>query len=347
MRDLLSWNLFLGRWAGVQVRLHVFFVLFAVVALQLASQSSEPRQLYGALACLGLLLASVFVHEIAHCVAARRMGGSADQIVIWPFGGLVNAHVPHEPQNELTVALAGPLANLAVCLLIAPLLLIVYSSVPLLQLLNPLAPPTGQAADLNWQAMLMWAFWINWLLVLVNMLPAYPLDGGRVLRSLLWVTTKYSFRESAIATARVAKFTALGLWIGAWAANNNSEFSFVALPLALMGFFLFFGARQEMDRLSEQEAEDAFFGYDFSQGYTSLEKTLAPPRRQRPGMFKKWMAERRANRRLRKQQLEADEERRVDDVLARLHECGPHALTEEDRALLDRVSARYRNRLQG
>ncbi len=344
MRDLLTWNISLGRWAGVQVRLHVFFVLFAIVAVHLGSKTNDHHQLYGTLACLGLLLASVLLHEFGHCLAARRMGGSADQIVIWPFGGLANVTVPHEPQHELLVAVAGPLVNFSICLLTAPLLLIVYQA-KMLPLLNPLATPQEMA--LTWQAGLMWTFWINWLLTLVNLLPAYPLDGGRVLRSLLWATTRHGFRESAIVAARVAKITAVGLCIGAWWLNDDPDYSFVPLPLVLIGVFLFFGARQETERLADHETEDAFFGYDFSQGYTSLEKTLAPPRHHQPGMFKKWLSDRRAARLLRQQQLEAEEERRVDDVLARLHERGPHSLSDEDRALLDRVSERYRNRPRG
>ncbi|HQU43597.1 MAG: hypothetical protein B7Z73_14820, partial [Planctomycetia bacterium 21-64-5] len=97
------------------------------------------------------------------------------------------------------------------------------------------------------------------------------------------------------------------------------------------------------DRLNDSETDDALFGYDFSQGYTSLEKT-AQSRKAPPGPVKKWLDERRAKRLQRQQQVEAEEDRRVDDVLARLHELGKHGLSEEDRALLNRVSARYRNR---
>ena len=341
MRDLLSWNLSLGRWAGVQVRLHVFFVLFAVVALHLATKGAEDHLLLVTAACLGLLLASLLIHEFAHCLAARRFGGGADQILIWPLGGLAPVHVPHDPHQELLIALAGPAANLTCCLLVAPLLMF---RVSLLPLLNPLAPPMGVDGTLSWQMALSWAFWINWLLAVVNLLPAYPLDGGRVLRALLWAGTKHSFRESAVLTARVAKFTALVLWVGAILLNGSAEYSFAALPLVLIGVFLFFGARQETDRLGEQESDDAVFGYDFSQGYTSLEKTLAPPRKQRPGPIKRWLADRRATQLLKQQRLEAEEERRVDEVLVRLHEQGPDSLTEDDRALLARVSARYRNR---
>jgi Zn-dependent protease len=343
MRDLLSWNISLGRWSGVQVRLHVFFVLFAVVALHLATKTPNDQLLWLTLTGLGLLLASVLAHEFGHCLMARRLGGHADQILIWPFGGLTSPSVPHEPHNELAVAVAGPFVNLAACAVIASLLMIVFHQ-PLTPLLNPLAPPMGKDELLSWQAGFAWAFWINWLLVLVNLLPAYPLDGGRVLRALLWATTRHSYRESAVLTARVAKLTAVALWIAAWFVNDSAEYSFAALPLVLTGVFLFFGARQEADRLSDQESDEAMLGYDFSQGYTSLEKTLAPPRKQRPGPVKKWLADKRAARLLRQQQLEADEERRVDEILARMHERGAHALSEDDRALLARVSARYRNR---
>lgn len=327
----------------MKVRLHVFFVLFAVVALHLATQGPDNHLFWLTVVCLGLLLASLLAHEFAHCFAARKFGGGADQIVIWPLGGLAQPSVPHDPQQEFWIALAGPLANLAACVVVSPLLTILYRH-SLVSLLNPLAPPMGADGALSGQVVLTWTFWINWLLAVVNLLPAYPLDGGRALRAIVWATTKHSFRESAALTARVAKLTAVGLWVAAFLANGSAEYSFAFLPLLLIGVFLFFGARQESDRLGEQESEDALFGYDFSQGYTSLEKTLAPPRKQRPGPIKKWLADKRAARLLQQQRLEAEEERRVDEVLARLHEQGAHALTEDDQALLARVSARYRNR---
>lgn len=343
MRDLLSWNLSLGKWGGIKVRLHVFFILFAVVALHLATHGADGHLLWITLVCLGLLLASLLAHEFAHCIAASKFGGGADQIVIWPLGGLTQPSTPHDPQQEFWTALAGPVANLAVCAVISPLLLILYRH-SLVSLLNPLAPPMGADGALSGQVVLSWMFWINWLLAVVNLLPAYPLDGGRALRAILWANTKHSFRESAALAARVAKLTACCLWIAAFLANGSAEYSFAFLPLLLTGVLLFFGARTDSDRLGEQESEEAVFGYDFSQGYTSLEKTLAPPRKQRPGPIKKWLAEKRAARLLEKQRLEAEEERRVDEVLARLHEHGPGALTEDDRSLLARVSARYRNR---
>lgn len=340
MRDLLSWNLSLGRWSGVRVRLHFFFLLFIVVALELASRSGNTGAVWEAAAALAILFVSVLAHEIGHCLAARRAGGVNEQFVLWPLGGLVPVNVSHDPQSELLTAIAGPLMNLAACMIAVPALFILRRDVP--ALLNPLLPPVS-ATGLSWPVALDWLFWINWTLAVVNCLPASPLDMGRVLRAAL--AFQHEPRQSAVLTARVAQLTACGLWVAAWLVRH-SEFRFAMLPFVLLGMVLFFSAKQEADRLQEQESEEAVFGYDFSQGYTSLEQA-AKPRRARRGLWRRWLDERRAERLHRQQQLELDEERRLDEVLARLHEKSIDTLSEEDRALLDRVSERLRNRQRG
>jgi stage IV sporulation protein FB len=340
MRDLLSWNLSLGRWSGVQVRLHVFFLLFIVVALDLASRYGNEGAVWETAAVLAILFVSVLAHEIGHCLAARRTGSVNEQFVLWPLGGLVPVNVSHDPQTELLTATAGPVMNLAVCMIAVLPLLILRRDV--LALLNPLLPPVS-ATGLSWPVALGWLFWINWTLAIINCLPASPLDMGRVLRAAL--AFQHEPRQSAVLTARVAQLTACGLWVAAWLVRH-SDFHFATLPFVLLGIVLFFSAKQEADRLHDQEAEEAAFGYDFSQGYTSLEQA-AKPRRASRGLWRKWLDERRADRLHRQQQLEREEERRVDEVLARLHETGIDTLSEEDRALLARVSARYRNRQRG
>lgn len=336
MRDFLAWNLSLGRWGGVHVRLHVFFVLLAVLALHLAA--AEGLLWYGATAVV-VLLASVVAHEIGHCAAAHRVGGSADQVVLWPFGGLVQVHLAHDPRDELLTALFGPAVNLAVCLLAAaPLLLAEQESAA--ALFNPLLPPIGDATGLTLTVALQLVAWINWVLVLVNLLPAFPLDGARALRALLW--PRFGLRTSAIYVARAARLSAILMVVAGWLIRES--YAFATLPLMLLGIFLFFSARSETDRLQDHDTGDEpTLGYDFSEGYTSLERPLqAAPRG--PGPLRRWIDSRREARELRRRQLELEEERRADEILARLHERGPDALTEEDRAVLARVSQRYRNR---
>jgi hypothetical protein len=194
------------------------------------------------------------------------------------------------------------------------------------------------------------AFWINWLLTLVNgLLPAFPLDGSRWLRALLW--PKHGYRTAVQLVVRAAKVTALLLFVLAWLLRDTGQDPnptvSPTLPLALFAVFLFFSARHESERLLDSDTGETGFGYDFSQGYTSLEKFHQPPRAREPGPLKRWLEARRASRMLRQQEIEDEEERRVDEVLARLHEHGRDGITADDRALLDRVSARYRNRQRG
>ena len=88
-------------------------------------------------------------------------------------------------------------------------------------------------------------------------------------------------------------------------------------------------------------------GYDFSQGYTSLERSTQSLDEKAQSPISQWLEQRRQARQRREEQQEADEERRVDEILARLHEHGLRNLSDEDRSILERVSARYRNRMGG
>lgn len=341
MRDLLGWNVSLGRWAGIQVRVHAFFLLLAIVGLYLGVVMDPHGELvFDAAASLLILFLSVLAHEMGHCLAARRMGGRADQIMLWPLGGLVSINLSHQPQEELVTAAAGPLVNLLLCVVTLPVLVLAGQDVRVL--LNPLAAPEP-TDGLTWIYALQLTVWINWLLVLLNLLPAYPLDGGRVVRSLVWQQKGY--RTAVVVVARVAKFTALVTWVAAWLVHP--QYPYASLPLLLLGLFLFFSAKQEAERLQDRESEEGVFGYDFSQGYTSLERNFAAPTRKSPGLVRQWLDSRREARRQRQLKTEEDDDRRMDEVLARLHEVGRDNLSEEDRALLDRVSARYRNRQRG
>lgn len=337
MRDLLSWNLPLGRWAGVQVRLHVFFILFAVFVLQFCTVNPKDDLLWYGVAVLVLLYASVLAHEFGHCVAAVKVGGQPDQILLWPFGGLVQISVSRDPGAERIIAVAGPLVNAAICTILAPILFVTHADRQ--GLFNPIMPPPAAGA-FNWIEGLRLGFWINWVLVVVNLLPAYPLDGGRILRSILW--PRFGYRTSVLYVARAAKLAAVGVWILAWIVH--SQYPYAMGPLVLLGVFLFFSARQEAERLREQDAEEDVAGYDFSQGYASLDQSEST-RRPTLGPVRQWLESRRAARLQRQIQLAEEEERKADEILARLHESGLSSLSEEDRALLDRVSARLRNRL--
>jgi hypothetical protein len=166
------------------------------------------------------------------------------------------------------------------------------------------------------------------------------MDGGRVLRAAL--QPAFGYRSSVVLVARVAMVAAVGLCIAGWLVRGAYPFAFI--PLTLLGVLIFFSARQEADRLQDHDQDDGVFGYDFSQGYTSLDRHVESAKKAGPGPLRRWLDTRRNLKLRRQRQLEEDEERRVDAILAQIRETGMETVSDQDRALLNRVSARYRNR---
>lgn len=341
-----SWTLSLGRWGGITVRVHVFFVLFGVFTLFLGWRDHELLQDRSWIAPTGLfvLFLSVLLHELGHYIAALRLGGDADEIVIGPGIGLAPMQPPLEPQAECLMHLAGPLVNLAIFVITGGLVW-TNGAAHFTGLLNPLQPQLlveGSA----WLVAVKLACWINWVMVLANLLPAFPFDGGRALRA--WLAARWpdaSPRRAAGMVTLVAKIAAAALIVVAWLVRDQPTNQAIPLwfSLVILAIFLYFGAKQEEERPTESDLEDEMFGYDFSQGYTSLERSTER-RHDQPGPFARWLEQRREAKRQRQLEIEADEERRADELLGRLHEKGMDSLSDDEHLLLKRVSARYRQR---
>jgi len=253
-----------------------------------------------------------------------------------------------DPQADLVLAMSGPLMNLAATLLSAVALLMV-SDFSLPGLMNPLAPE-GITVGSSLEVLLKLAFWVNWMLLIVNLIPAYPFDGIRMLRSSLMITQIVpDGQRAAWLVTRFAYFVAIVLTMVAWAVRDSHPPHLVApwFPLLILAILVYFSARRE-DHAHQHDAsgDDAVLGYDFSEGYTSLERTTPKlvSRRASPSLLVRWWERRREERVLRQRELDAAEESRMDEILERLHQAGSESLSHEDRLLLQRVSARYRSR---
>jgi len=115
----------------------------------------------------------VLVHEFGHALACRQVGGQANQIVLWPLGGVAYVSPPQRPGATLWSIAAGPLVNVALA--------------PILTILAVLGSAAGWGEAMpNAYAFVTALCYINWALLIFNMLPIYPLDGGQILQSLLW-----------------------------------------------------------------------------------------------------------------------------------------------------------------
>jgi Zn-dependent protease len=153
--------------AGINVYLHWTWLLVAVYQVSRPDDYRSP--LWKALEYLALFVI-VLLHEFGHAFACRSVGGKADRIVLWPLGGIAFVSPPMRPGAWLWSIVAGPLVNVA----LLPLTIGVYLFLS----------RTGVSSDVE---LFVWRVaWINALLLIFNLLPIYPLDGGKIVWSLLW-----------------------------------------------------------------------------------------------------------------------------------------------------------------
>jgi Zn-dependent protease len=171
-------------------------------------------------------------------------------------------------------------------------------------------------------------------LFLFNLLPAFPLDGGRIFQALLWARTDY--RQATTTAVTVGSITALVMLVVAFIYNEA-----LLLGLAL---FMYISCRQQL-MLLEAGVDETGLGYDFSQGYTSLERgEPPPPRPKRLNFIQRWLQQRAARRLQREAEQREHDEARTDALLEKIAREGKESLTDEERRFLKRVSDQYRRR---
>ena len=202
MPSVSQGSIHLFRFAGVDVFLHWSWFLVAAYEIQLR-KGSYSSITWNVLEYLGLFLI-VMLHEFGHSLACRQVGGRADRIVLWPLGGVAYVDPPPRPGATLWSIAAGPLVNVVLLPILG------YAAVlGHLQLWTETGP--------NFYQFLPSIFWINFGLLVFNILPIYPLDGGQILRSLLWFVLGRA-RSLMVATILgligIAGFIGLALWRG-------------------------------------------------------------------------------------------------------------------------------------
>ena len=206
MRTPWIWSVSLGRWWNVHVRLHLFFFFFATFVVYITSLTFNEPNWLGAV-CPLVLFVSVLLHEIGHVIAARKLGGVADEIVISPLGGLSPVRVPYEPHSELVAIMAGTLVNAAICFGCALALVVIQQERAELVELLPITASYFTAADsLTLVSLIRLTFWLNWSLILVNLIPAFPFDGGRSLHAVLgFLWPELESKQALITICRLGK----------------------------------------------------------------------------------------------------------------------------------------------
>ena len=208
---------------GTEVRIHLTFLLFLVwIWFSYYQVAGFTGAVQGVLFILALF-ACVLLHEFGHAFAARGFGIETPDITLLPIGGVARLNrIPDKPWQELVVAIAGPLVNVVIA---GVLIFVIHTSATLEQL---------EYLENSRIELLAKLASVNEMLVLFNLIPAFPMDGGRVLRALLAMAMPY------------ARATQIAAWIGQGLAVVFGILGIFGNPLLIfIAFFIFVGAQQE------------------------------------------------------------------------------------------------------
>jgi Zn-dependent protease len=263
LHNFLFGSVSLGIWWGIHVRVHSSLLLLLV--LRVLFESGRQGGVQNAVISSFLLFAIILMHEFGHCFAARAVGGQADEILMWPLGGLAYVRPPMRPWPSFVTTAGGPLVNVVLCI-ISALLLSVISRGQISLPLNPLLP-FGAPLELNAESwflmasspLVQWMFWVysaSWALLIFNLLPIYPLDGGNILQSALW--PKLGFYRSMELACKIGMGGAI--LMGLYALPS---FNFLLLFLAYAGFMTCRTTLQNLPALADQayEQNDRYQAY--------------------------------------------------------------------------------------
>ncbi len=214
----MRWSLRVGSPFGIRIELHVTFLLFlGWIAISQGLLSGNPARALISVLLFLLVFVCVVLHELGHALMARRYGIRTRDIVLLPIGGVARLErMPDKPQQEIAIALAGPAVNLGILLVLFALRLVFDGG----------AVIEGGLLD----TLLL----VNIVMIAFNLIPAFPMDGGRVLRALLALRMPYA-RATAIAANVGQAFALLFAVVGLF---SNHMLVFVAL-------FVFLAASEE------------------------------------------------------------------------------------------------------
>ena len=229
----MSWSYRIIRIAGTDVKVHITFVLLLIWQGLAVYPTGGAEAVLITIGLIIAVFACVLLHEFGHILMARRFGIRTPDVILLPIGGVARLErMPEQPKQELLIAIAGPLVTLLIAASFY-LYLRLQGSVPDVL--------TLEFSDESAAGLLMH---INVMLLFFNLLPAFPMDGGRVLRSVL--AMKWGFPRATRTAAAVGQFLALTGGMYGLVSNH--------FVLVLIAFFVFLGAGAELAAMEHRTA---------------------------------------------------------------------------------------------
>ncbi|HEY7090132.1 MAG TPA: M50 family metallopeptidase [Tepidisphaeraceae bacterium] len=305
---------------GIRVRMHASLLIVIILVLIFGLGQGFTWQ--DRLQSMSVLFLTVLLHEFGHCFACRWVGGEADEIMMTPIGGLAFARPPHRWVPSLITTAAGPAVNVLICLVCGTILYTLTGWLPW----NPFHfKPIGDFH--SWLTVWRWAMWIyqvNYLILLFNLLPIFPMDGGRMLQEILWpIVGYYKSMLFACTTGMVGGVIMAAVGI---AIPGGLLLTFIAIS----GFINCMQMRRMLLAAGPEEFADST---DYSAAYETYEK---PRKRSR------WAA----RRAIKIARAERMEQQKIDQILAKVSAQGMQSLSWWERRTLKKATVHQRQRDQ-
>lgn len=219
----MKWSYRIARIAGIDVRIHITFLLLPLYFGWLEWQVGGPSAAFQAVLFILLLFVCVLLHEFGHALAGRHYGVQTPDITLLPIGGVARMlAIPDQPRQEFVIAVAGPAVNVLIAACLAPVLWLTGGL---------FSGPAGALREILHNLLL-----VNIGLVLFNLVPAFPMDGGRIFRSLL--AMKISWTKATRIAGRTGQVLAGFFCIAGFLQGNPM--------LILIALFVFSGAQEEI-----------------------------------------------------------------------------------------------------
>lgn len=308
---------------GIRVRAHATFLLFILLVLLMGLGQGSTVEMR--VQSMTILFAIILLHEFGHCFAARSTGGEAEEIMMTPLGGLAMTMARHNWWSRFVTVAGGPLVNVVLCLICGIGIYLLSGNV----LLSPWSiaehvPREGWFSVYNY---LYWIFVVSYVLLLFNMLPIFPLDGGQLLQSILW---KYmGHYKSMMLMLNIGMGGSIILAMVGIASMGSFGGGLFLTLIAIFCFMNCLNTRRMLLAAGPYEMED-------STDYSAAYETHAP----KPKRRNRWAAK----RAIKLARQEAEERDRIDQILAKVSAQGMHSLTWFERRALKKATEHQRQR---
>jgi stage IV sporulation protein FB len=321
----------LGRVLGIDVRVtYTFYLLFGVLVLsQLLSAPPAMALLFAVL--MVAYFGCIFLHEMGHSLAAFKEGVSVRAIYLHPLGGLarLEGRLPG-PTAEIVVALAGPLVSLVLAALFFLPMFLLYGATPQHSL----------------PGLALWMLFLgNMIPALFNLLPFFPMDGGRVVTAAL--VMKYGVARAVRLSGSVARVGFIGMGVVGLLLLVGGR-GYNGFVLILMAAFLYSLGRPELQARQHAESYAGGTAYEPWRAPDSWRGGTVPsepePPADRPGWLGRKLADLRRRRADARRAADQETRQAVDEVLRKVKAEGVGALTPKERDLLNRASRDFRDR---